>query len=161
MVSQSKYMELNFNVDKRPPHLLPVLLILKVCHFAIFSFIITIRKENYYIWGQISTLEIDPQRFPCWKLTPFGITFQRARQFSTIGWCYFAANFSGKMTGRVIFHWGSIFNVTAVARRVIWRPPEEINYLAVARRVIWRPQEELSCGHQKIIVIWRPEELRG
>ena len=83
-------MELNFNVDKRtPPPLLPVLVILKECHFSIRSFIITIRKENYYIWGQISTLKIDPQRSPCWKLTPFGVTFQRVRQFSTIGWCFF------------------------------------------------------------------------
>ena len=55
--------------------LLPVLLILKVCHFSIRSFIIKIRKENYFIWGQISKLKIDPQRFPCWKLTPLGVIF--------------------------------------------------------------------------------------
>ena len=48
----------------------------------------------------------------------------------------------------------------AAARRVIWRPPEEINYLAAARRVIWRPPYNLSGGRQ--INIWRPpEELRG
>ena len=56
----------------------------------------------------------------------------------------------------------------AAARRVIWRPLEEINYLAAARRVIWRPPEELSGGRQKSYlaaarrVIWRPpEELSG
>ena len=41
----------------------------------------------------------------------------------------------------------------AAARRVTWRPPEEINYLAAARR------DKLSGGRQ--IIIWRPpEELR-
>ena len=95
-------MELNFNVDKKNP-LLPVLLILKVCHFSIRSFILTIRKENYFIWGQIPTLKIDPQRFSCWQFTPFGVTFQRVRQFSTIRWWYFSTNFSWKFFNGGLF----------------------------------------------------------
>ena len=41
------------------------------------------------------------------------------------------------------------------------------SYLAAARRVIWRPPEELSGGRHKLsggrqIIIWRsPEELSG
>ena len=78
------------------------------------AFLITISKENYYILGQISTSKIDPQLFPCWKLTPFGVTFQQARQFSTIGWCYFLTNFSWKMTWGVIFQRGSISTLKVI-----------------------------------------------
>ena len=72
------YMDINKVQRWQKTPLLPVLLILKVCHFSIRSFIIKIRKENYFIWGQISTLKIDPQRFSYWKLTHFGVTFQRS-----------------------------------------------------------------------------------
>ena len=44
----------------------------------------------------------------------------------------------------------------AAARRVIWRPPEEINYLAAARRVIWRPPEEINYLAAARRIIWRP-----
>ena len=60
-------MELNFNVDKRPPPSCP--LDIKGMSF--------LRNENYHIWGQISTLKIDPQRSPCWKIDTFW------RHFST------------------------------------------------------------------------------
>ena len=64
-------------------------------------------------------LKIDPQRFPCWKLTPFGVTFQRALQFSMIGSCYFSTNFSWKNDRAGHFSMGVYFQRYTGATKLV------------------------------------------
>ena len=52
----------------------------------------TIIKVNHYMGSGIN-VENWPTLFLCWKFTPFCVTFERVRQFSTIGGCHLSTNF--------------------------------------------------------------------
>ena len=72
--------------------------------------------------------KLTPKLVPCWKLTPLGVTFQRVRQFSTTGGGHFRQSFNWIMTGRVIFQWGSIYNVTSACLAIAYTDYLNLRY---------------------------------